>query len=172
LLRRAGGSARPTREWASSRGVRGRARGAQPALDWSGAPSSSREYPWRGGDRLGVARGKRPEDLYSGHKAVGEGCFLMRQGSKVAAWDACTGGVRGRVRRRREWRTTRRGKHAWRTESGEDTTVERRPTLLRSPRGARGTSASVPGPRRGSTMAAHGVAGRRRAVGSRAPSAC
>jgi hypothetical protein len=55
---------------------------------------------------------------------------------------------------------------------GENTSVERRPTLLRSPRGTRGTSTSVLGPRRGSTVAAHGVARRRRAVGSRAPSAC
>jgi hypothetical protein len=81
LLRRAGGPARPMCGRASSRGARGRARGAQPAWDWSGAPSSLREYPWRGGGRLGVARGRRPGDLYSGHKAVVR-VFPLR--SKVA----------------------------------------------------------------------------------------
>jgi hypothetical protein len=45
------------------KGARGRARGVQPAWDWSGALSSPREYPWRDGGRLGVMRGRRPGDL-------------------------------------------------------------------------------------------------------------
>jgi hypothetical protein len=99
LLRRAGGSARPMCWRASSRGARGKARGAQPAWDWSGVPSSPREYPWWGGVRLGVVRGRRPGDLYSGHKAVVR-VFPLR--SKAADRGMGTAWARGGNVRRTE----------------------------------------------------------------------
>jgi hypothetical protein len=64
--------------------------------------------------------------------------------------------VRG-VRRRRAWSGGAVTVDAWRERDGGETSVERRPMPLRVPRGARGTSASVPGPRRGFLAAARGV---------------
>jgi hypothetical protein len=60
----------------------------------------------------------------------------------------------GRVRWRCEWADGAACVHAWRAKSGGGRRWERCPTLLRSPRGAREVSTSVPGPRRRCTPGA------------------
>jgi hypothetical protein len=85
------------------KGGEGRARGVQPTRDWSRAPSSPREYPWRGGGRLGVARGRRPGTFTVGTRRWGRTFpYVPRQQSRGMGR---LHGRRGdRVRRRREWR--------------------------------------------------------------------
>jgi hypothetical protein len=104
-----------------------------------------------GGSGVGVARlflrahveGESPS---TGTKAVGQ--CLACQGRGVAAWARATA-MYAPVRRRLSWVVGAVTADAWHEQNGEEGRQTHRPIPPRKPRGARGASASVPGPRWG-----------------------
>jgi hypothetical protein len=108
-----------------------------------------------GGSGVGVARlflraraeGESPSTAFiPGPKAVGQ--CLECQGRGVAAWAQATA-TYASVQRRLGWVVGAVTADAWHERNGEEGQRMRRPIPPRKPRGARGASASMPGPRWG-----------------------
>jgi hypothetical protein len=93
------------------------------------------------------AEGESPSMAFiPGPKAVGQ--CLACQGRGVAAWARATASY-APVRRRPGWVAGAATADAWHERNGEEGRRTRRPIPLRKPRGARGASAFVSGPRWG-----------------------